>query len=75
MNPSSDAMRLVLKRYKAGKHRQRRHPAYARADTSARAPPGPPPGLTGLRDTLDQPEPQEIHAIRLAWEDAEELAA
>ena len=23
----------------------------------------------------DQPEPQEIHAIRLAWEDAEDLAA
>jgi hypothetical protein len=23
----------------------------------------------------DQPEPAEIHAIRLAWEDAEDLAA
>ena len=23
----------------------------------------------------DQPEPEEIHAIRLAWEDAEDLAA
>lgn len=28
-----------------------------------------------LCDTLDQPEPAEIHAIRLAWEDAEDLAA
>jgi hypothetical protein len=23
----------------------------------------------------DQPEPEEIHAIRLAWEDAEDVAA
>jgi len=23
----------------------------------------------------DQPEPEEIHAIRLTWEDAEDLAA
>ena len=23
----------------------------------------------------DQPEPEEIHAIRLAWEEAEDLAA
>jgi hypothetical protein len=28
-----------------------------------------------LCDSLDQPEPEEIHAIRLAWEDAESLAA
>jgi len=28
-----------------------------------------------LCDTLDQPEPAEIHAIRLAWEDVEDLAA
>jgi hypothetical protein len=28
-----------------------------------------------LCDSLDQPEPAEIHAIRLAWEDAEDLAA
>jgi hypothetical protein len=28
-----------------------------------------------LCDTLDQPQPEEIHAIRLAWEDAAALAA
>ncbi len=28
-----------------------------------------------LRDSLDQPEPAEIHAIRLAWEDVEDIAA
>ncbi len=28
-----------------------------------------------LCDSLDQPEPEEIHAIRLAWEDTESLAA
>jgi hypothetical protein len=27
------------------------------------------------RVCADQPEPAEIHAIRLAWEDAEDLAA
>jgi hypothetical protein len=35
--------------------------------------------LTGkareICDSLDQPELAEIHAIRLAWEDAEDLAA
>jgi hypothetical protein len=28
-----------------------------------------------LCDSLDQPQPEEIHAIRLAWEDAGDLAA
>jgi hypothetical protein len=28
-----------------------------------------------LCDSLDQPEPAEINAIRLAWEDVEDLAA
>ena len=27
------------------------------------------------RPHADQPQPEEIHAIRLAWEDAEDLAA
>jgi hypothetical protein len=35
--------------------------------------------LTGkaqeLCDSLDQPQPEEIHAIRLAWEDAGDLGA
>jgi hypothetical protein len=28
-----------------------------------------------LCDSLDQPQPEEIHAIRLAWEDAGDIAA
>jgi hypothetical protein len=39
----------------------------------------PAPALTDedheLCDSLDQPEPAEIHAIRLAWEDVEDIAA
>jgi hypothetical protein len=31
--------------------------------------------VTGFRQYAGQPEPAEFRAIRLAWEDAEDLAA